>query len=66
MTTMNASTEQRSQRNRDSKKLVMEDEERERYLFVSIKTVGSDMLRQMRKFREQNDIFMERRFMIAT
>tara|TARA_B100001093_G_C26329583_1_gene801221 strand:+ start:437 stop:571 length:135 start_codon:yes stop_codon:yes gene_type:complete len=44
----------------------MEVEERQSCLFVSIKTAGPDMLRQMRKFREQNDIFMERRFTIAT
>ena len=45
---------------------MMEAEERQSCLFVSIKLAVPDIPRQLRKFRKQNDIFMERRFTIAT
>ncbi len=45
---------------------MMEFEERQSCLFVPVKLAVPDMPLQLRKFSKQNEIFMERRFTIAT
>jgi hypothetical protein len=63
---MSFSAGQISLQNRVSEISMMEFEERQSCLFVPVKLAVPDMPLQLRKFSKQNEIFMERRFTIAT